>query len=163
MTGTHAFLLQVTILAIASAVFGMTLWQRIRKPKSLSMAVPFVFAVVFAIVLLIFVRQASGIYRLQHMNAASVSSISYKGKMYRDREQINAIIGTLHESQWKSTRASAMLERQPFSIQFLDGSDWTMVIGPSRYGPGTIIQMADREFSRGYAFNPALTEALKNP
>jgi uncharacterized protein YqcC (DUF446 family) len=96
------------------------------------------------------------------MSVASVSSISYKGKIYRDREQINAIVGTLHESQWWSTRASAMVEREPFSIHFLDGSDWTMVIGPNRYGPGTIIQMADREFSRGYAFSPTLNDVLKN-
>jgi hypothetical protein len=162
MTGTHGFLWEVTILATASAFFGLTLWQKLRKPKTLSVAVPFGFAVVLAFVLLIFVRQASGIYRLQHMSVASVSSISYKGRIYRDREQLNAIVGTLRESQWRSTRASAMVEREPFSIQFLDGSDWTMVIGRNRYGPGTIIQMADREFSGGYAFNPALNEALKN-
>ena len=162
MTGTHGFLWQLTIVVISAAFFGLTLWQKITRPKTLSFAVPFGIAAVFAIVLLIFVRQASGIYRLQHLSVTSISSISYKDKIYRGRKQITVIVGALNESQWWSTRASAMVNEEPFNLHFSDGSDWTMVIGPNRYGPGTIIQMADREFSRGYAFNPALNEALKN-
>jgi hypothetical protein len=163
MAGTHGFFWQLAIVLIGSAFFGLTLWQRIKRPKTLSFLVPLGFGLVFTMFLLIFVRQASSIYHLQHLRGESVSSISYKGEMYRSPGQINVIVGALNESQWWSARSSAMVEHESFAVHFTDGTDWAMFIGRNRYGSGIIIELADEhEFSRGYAFNPALGEVLKD-
>ena len=160
MAGTRAFLWQIATVLIPAAALGLTLWQKRKKPDSLSSLVPVGVGAVLTVLTLIFVRQALGIYRLQHLTAERISSISYAGRTLRDPAQIAAIVGALHESGWWSARSAAVMDPKSFSIHFMDGSEWEMVVGSNRYGSGTIIRMADREFSRGYAYSAALNQIL---
>lgn len=161
MAGTESFLWQIVQVLGLAALFSLSLWQKLRGRRRVPFVVPFGFAVGLVIATSIFVRQASGVYRLGHLRGETVSSISYGGKTYRQHDQIDVIVDALNKSQWWSSRSSDMVQPTPFSIHFLNGTEWTMVVGSNRYGSGTIIRMADREFSRGYAFNPGLNEVLQ--
>jgi hypothetical protein len=156
----NGFLRQLIPTFVLALLFGLTLWQKLRGRRRIPWAVPFVFGVVLAVAVLIFVRQASSINRLQHLDAVEISSVTYRGETYRDRGQIRVVVTALNQAKWWSSRSADMLQHDPFSLHFTDGSDWEMLVGSNRYGSGTIIRMADREFSRGYAWSPTLHETL---
>jgi len=157
----NSFVRQLIPVSVAALFFGLTLWQTITsRGRRVSWTIPFVFGVVFTIAFLIFARQASSINRLRHLDAANISSITYKGETYRDQGQVRPIVEALNQVGWWSPRRSDMLQYEPLSIYFHNGSEWDMRVGLNRYGSGTIISMADRELSRGYALSPTLHDAL---
>lgn len=161
MAGASAFLWQLAKVLILAVTFALTLWQRRRKPKSVSFVVPIGIAAVLAVTATIFLRQVDSIHRLKSLDPGSVSSFVYKGRSYRDQQAVSAIARALNQTEWWSARSSAMVEHAPFTIHLRDGSDWTLAIGANRYGQGIVIEMADHELSRGYGFNSQLGEVLQ--
>ena len=163
MTGSLGFLVQLITVAIPGAIAGLTVWARIRKPSRIQFVVPFVFTIVFCFFFLIFLRQGLKIHDLQHLNPAGVSSVSYERTTYRDPNRIRSVVEALNQTQWYSTRRSAIVGAQTLSVHFKDGTEWELLVGANRYGPGTVIQLSVDGLSSGYGYNLRLRDVLLQP
>jgi len=104
MIGVAAFFAEFSWVVVTAVCSVVTIWVRCKHRPKVPFLIPFVFSVVFAFALTIFVRQIDGMWRLERISSSEIAAITYEGRYYTDPSKIAAIAGSLQRSQWYHLR-----------------------------------------------------------
>jgi hypothetical protein len=160
--GVWGFLYQFAYVLFSGTFSAISLWFYFHQRRKVNtfgiLAIP-----AFLYLFVAFLSHAERMFARHHLDVAQISSMSYKGRDFREPGKIQAVADALQRSVWyaRPRRSGTLGPSHLLVLRYANGSDWILTTFQYRHGSAMVLEISSPNLPSGYAYNSELEQVLE--